>query len=288
MCCMRVPDHVRMAVEEQLLRSVLESRRTHRSDRPAVLNALKSGADVDCSEVQGWLYDYLKTDVDPYDFQFMVSEWVEEHPDEAAAGEYDLGTMYDDLTPDEQTNFTEWLKDKLPSLEREDALSVPAYVALHAQRKLPAGTWLVHFTNEPGGFDEFDRGTTIDGMHLSKWVSQKTFADCKVNLSTDGGIGDVVFGFAFEADSVPQHHVRAYARKYGENIVLFQCDCAVLAYHDGDQEYQAIFPICSEYNVVSLSGDGYGGFSRRPVQDGDSVEFPNFAAALAFAKSRNR
>ena len=31
----------------------------------------------ECSHIQRWLYDYLKTDVNPFDFSYLVKDWIE-------------------------------------------------------------------------------------------------------------------------------------------------------------------------------------------------------------------
>lgn len=250
-----------------------------RPARPLALNALEA-AGIDCYEIQGWLFDYLKQDVDPYDFQYAIIRWAEDTLEEVDAKDraIDDDTQYDDLSKEQQDDFVRWLKNEVPDFMSKHPFDAPAYLTLHAIRKLPAGTILVHFTGSR--FDAFDRGSTIEGMHLSVYKS-KEFADCEINLSKDVGLAEVVFGFALKAPDAARY-ARAYAKKYGENVVIFRCDCAVLAYHDGDDEYQAIFPICGEYDVVSLAGDGYGGFTLGSVVDGEDVEFPSLAAALAW------
>jgi hypothetical protein len=101
----------------------------------------------------------------------------------------------------------------------------------------------------------------------------------------DIGAYEVVFGFALEASEAARH-ARSYSKKYGRSVILFRCDCAVLAHHDGDDERQAVFPLCSEYDVVSLVGDGYGGFTLGSVVDGEDVEFNSLEAALDYYESR--
>jgi hypothetical protein len=153
---------------------------------------------------------------------------------------------------------------------------------MQAEQKLPLGTWLAHFTRVPGGFSEFDRGTTLEAMHLSTHRVHKAKANCKYNLSDDASLYEVVFGFAFTADEAAAHP-RAYQRKYGANVVIFQSDCAVLAYHDWDDEYQAVFPACSEYNVIGLYGNDYGSFTGE-TEAGDDIEFDSLRDALTYVQ----
>lgn len=144
---------------------------------------------------------------------------------------------------------------------------------------LPDGTWLIHFTNE-SPFRAFDRGSSIEGLHLSTWRKIKQRADCTNNLSSDA-FAEVVFGFAFEADI---SNVRWYGKKYGRNAVLFQCDCAVSVTHYGDQEDQVIFPICSEYRVIPI----YGALEEPFVQTrlGREMRFDSIEALVSYAVER--
>ena len=63
------------------------------------------------------------------------------------------------------------------------------------------------------------------------------------------------------------------SRKYGRRAVVFQCDCAVEAWRDSDEEYQGIFPVCAEYNLQEISIDSYLGVGLDETGNGDLVWF---------------
>jgi len=70
-------------------------------------------------------------------------------------------------------------------------------------------------------------------------------------------------------------------RKYGKGFVLFRSDAAIEVFHTGDDEHQAVFPICSEYDVSvgydtdMIDGVDAEGFAvHRSFQTfGDMVKF---------------
>lgn len=237
----------------------------------------------DCTEIQTWLYDWLSRGIDPFDFPlYLITDWAEENEIQGIED----GTYFDELTAAQQADYKAWLEGEIPRLMHNDPMEMPASVVLHAKRKPPPGTWFAHFTRESGGFHAFDRGTTIEGLHLSTWKERKDFADCKKNLSPDIGVREVVFGFAFEAAEAARAQ-GAYGRKYGDNILLFQCDCAVIAEHDGDDETQAIFPICAEYNVVPFRSTGGRGLLGE-TENGEDIEFDSLTDALNYVRRIER
>lgn len=239
---------------------------------------------TDCAHIQKWLYEYLKTEVDPYDFNFAIKDWIEQ--EEIT----DDGTPYvdpDDVAPEDLSEeqlkaFTKWLKrsGELDTYVREMPFESPAYLTLHARTMMPAGSWFIHFTNAPS-FQHFTQGATLDGLHLSTWKERKDLADCSRNLSEEQGLAEVVFGFAYAAENMEtMRDIRAGANKYGQHAVIFQNDCAVEAYHDGDNELQSIFPVCSEYNLHEVSIDSYLGLG---LDDGNGnlTWFKNLAELTA-------
>jgi hypothetical protein len=246
----------------------------------------------DCRHIQKWLFDYLSTDVDPYDFNFAIPTWIEQE------GVTDDGVPYteptdvtpEDLSPEMLKAFTAWLKKsgEMELYTREMPLAAPAYLTLHAESKPQRGTWFVHFTNRDfvGGFTY---GSTLDGLQLTTWKNRKDLANCANNLSKGGALAEVVFGFAFAIDDLSNwKEIRYAVKKYGKNAALFQCDCAVRAYHDGDQEHQVIFPVCSEYNLHMISIDAGGYPSVWIEADGDDREFESINEVVVFLEGASQ
>lgn len=228
---------------------------------------------MNCQQIQDELYQYLSTEIDPFDFEDYLAEYAE-------GWGLDAETVAD-LDPQQLKEFTKWLKSAGKDVQfvMADPIYSPAYLTLKAERKLPPGSWLIHFTNKR--IEKFRYGTTIEGMHLSVFKKNKAEANCKRNLSDEIGLYEVVFGFAFDADT---RNVLSYADKYGSNAVLFQCDCAVSAYHYGDEERQVIFPLCSEYNLIMVH-DVAGGLTVE-TEEGDDVHFPTVDAVINYVENR--
>lgn len=189
------------------------------------------------------LAKYLKLDVDPYDFGYHIPEWLGTDEEKEV----------EELSESDLKKFSTWiLKHKLADIMHNADATTPAYLFFDSVKRLPAGSWLVHFSRSR--FSSFEQGTTLDGLALSTWKKKKDTANCRTNLTLDIGLFEVVWGFALDAQRRNEDWSRT-ASTYGSNVVLFQTDCGVSAWHNGDEQYQAIFPLCSEYNVHSGSFD---------------------------------
>ena len=221
------------------------------------------------------LKTYLDQDIDPYDFSsdYFLEQWNEAYPD--------LAVDPDSGEPPKSELFAEWVRDTIvPELMRHDPTSLPGYVHFYSPRLLPKGSWLVHFSRER--FDVFDRGTTFENLALSTWNKTKAEVSCDRNRYPDASLYEIVWGFAFQAGDRNVGGVGA--KKYGSNIVLFQTDCAVAAHHSGDEEYQAIFPLCSEYNRHSgLYSEGIFYFEGK---DGEELDFDSIDDAIEAVLAR--
>ena len=158
----------------------------------------------------------------------------------------------EDLTPEQLRAYAKWLRKEGISLEiKDDPFNVPPSYYFIAPRALPEGTWLTHHTDHH--FDSFGQGAVMEGLHLSTWKRTKPTARA-VNTHDDISLYERVFAFAYEVTDDPSIGRDGAPRtmrrhKYGQNIMLFQCDAAVSAWHPGDDEQQAIFPVGTEYNV---------------------------------------
>lgn len=207
--------------------------RKERILNPAQHQALCANADD--------LASYLKSDMDPYDFSYLVYEWLGGGEDKEV----------EELSDAERARFSTWLKYKRDYVMQHyggpgAAGRLPAYIFFDGVRRMPAGSWLIHFSRAE--FTSFERGTTLEGLAISTWKKTKDVADCRTNLTRDIGLFDVVWGFALDVKR--RFDWSDLSRNYGPNVVIFQTDCAVSAYHTSDEQEQAIFPLCSEYNVT--------------------------------------
>lgn len=237
-------------------------------------------------KVQKWLFDYLDLEVDPYDFSHAIPDWMEE---EGIAWESPDQPMAADLTAAQLKKFEAWVVDREKDIEwvATGDVYAPAYLYFNEVSKLPAGTWCVHFTSETP-FEAFDRGTTLEGLALSTHKREKDTPDCAKNLGDEIGSAEVVFGFAFEARARSPSYGRMDVMshglsKYGHNAVLFQTDGGVRAWHVGDEEYQVIFPLCSEYNVIPLYHPDPGEV-KIETEDGGEMTFGSIEHVIAYAE----
>lgn len=229
-------------------------------------------------EIQSWFYDYLKTEIDPYDFGRFIPEWAED----TGVRLKDVDELTpSDLKPVKLKKFHDWLVANEKGIEWVGTGDVyaPAYLYFNEVSKMETGSWGIHFT-EADPFGVFDRGTTLDGLALSSYKNTKDKVDCSKNLTDRIGTAEVVFGFSFTAD---QRNVLSVGRKYGQNAVLFQTDGAVRAWHIGDEEYQMIFPLCSEYNVIPMF-DPRPGDIRIETEDGGEMTFKSLDEVIAYVE----
>jgi len=207
------------------------------------------------------LASYLNiSEPDPYDFIYLFDDWKEK---------VGFDGELEDLEghPDAMKEFREYMDDGIQEAYRWDPTSMPAYLWFDNATVLPAGTWLVHFTSKY--FTDFRYGTTLEGLHLSTHTSTKSEADCALNLEEDATLFEIVWSFALEAfDSA---HWSDMARTYGREVLLFRTDCAVKAWHNTDNQWQVIFPACSEYDVFTGEYDGSFRFESEDA-DGDHMQ----------------
>jgi hypothetical protein len=209
------------------------------------------------------LKDYLRQGIDYYDYAWMIDDWSEGK----------LENDYEALSEEDQQEFRDYVDTSL-EVGRLD-VDTPAYRFFEKAEVLPEGSWLIHFTNK--SFGAFKYGAVLETLALSTHFSKKE-ASCPRNLSDEIGIHEVVWAFAMDAtDSF--RDLKDACSQYGRNFLLFKTDCAVKAYHKTDNQWQCIFPICSEYDVftgsmtrggdVSLDTDVFSGFDGA---DCDSIE----------------
>lgn len=231
--------------------------------------------------IQDWLFDYLDTEVDPYDFGRYLMDWAKE---ERVRG-IDRDTVPSDLKPEKLKKFETWLVDTERGIDWLSTGDVyaPAYLFFNEVSKMPVGSWAIHFTNE--SFNVFSKGTTLEGLALSSHKTKKDVVNCEKNLTDDIGTAEVVFGFAFSA--LDRNVLRMGLDKYGRNAVLFQVDGAVRAWHIGDEEYQMVFPLCSEYNAIPIV-DPRPGDIRIETEGGEEAVFGSIEDVISYVSTGER
>lgn len=238
---------------------------------------------------QEWLFGFLTPEggLDPYDFTHYIEEWAAgaRQKRDGSKRVIDQDTSAGDLSEIQLAKFKKWL---LENRKGEDwvgsgDIMAPAYLYFDEVKKLPAGTWCVHFTRADA-FDVFEHGTTLDGLALSTHKREKDTVDCEKNLTDEIGSAEVVYGFAFTAD---ERNVLARGTKYGRNAVLFQTDAGVRAWHIGDEENQVIFPLCSEYNVIPMT-DPAPGDIRIQTEGGEEMVFESLQDVITYVEGREK
>lgn len=225
------------------------------------------------------LASYLNTDIDPYDFQYMLEKYAEggpyldrpEHPELAGV------ESVEELTEAQQEDFKEFLMAHVGYMMAADPLGVPAYLYFERAKVLPPGAWLVHFSRN--SFLSFKQGATLETLALSTHTKATTLKSCEANLDPESGLYDTVWGFAIEAKGLSRRALRDM-KNYGDQVMLFQTDCAVSVWHTTDDYGQVIFPLCSEYNVHRGSYDGH--VLNFEMADGDG-DFDSLDDVIEFA-----
>ena len=199
-------------------------------------------------ELQAELLHILNEPVNAYDFWPYLAEYAEEiglDPDDpyAIADDKELADAFM-LWVEKNDILERWLRD--------DASDVPPKFFFSGANPLPKGTWLVHHSRAYIG--EFNRGSTFERLGLSTHFTTKSKVGSK-NTDDEIGIGERVYVFGFQPHNDPaiSRFGLPLSSQYGDKWYLFKTDAAVEAYHDGDEQTQAIFPAGSEYDLVEVS-----------------------------------
>lgn len=220
----------------------------------------------------------------PDDFNHLVSDWASD----AGIEDVEPGTTASELTRDERTAFTKWLRSPKASAAiiqwvRDEPTALPPYAYFSEPSRVDSETWLLHFTSK-SPFTQFNRGATYENLALTKHrpAAASTAVDCKKNLSEDAtSFEAVVFGFAVAPQG--RFPFREMARLYGRNGVLFRSSLAVRAFHNGDEDWQVIFPLCSERDVLAIWEINARGGGVVDV-DGERVECDTFDEVVRVAQ----
>jgi hypothetical protein len=238
-------------------------------------------------DIQGALIDYL-SHIDPWDF---YDDYFGSFVEETGVEDYKKA---EDVPPDVMKQFVEWIRHSdIPSRwMMDDPMNSPAYLWLADARRMPKGSWLVHFTGGCRDLDNLNcvirsltRGSTVHGLHMTTHKTEKETADCSANLTDKIGLYETVWGFAFDARD---DWGRLYGKgrlDYGRNALVFQCDYGVHTYHVTDEFHQVIFPLCSEYNAVFVQDVDEDRLVVETV-GGEELEFQDHKALIAYMESR--
>ncbi len=195
--------------------------------------------------------------IDPYDFSNYWEQWAEQHDLEGS-------DFHDEIEkPKVRRAFTKWLTEKnvLGHWMLHDQYSVPARYWFSRVRPVPAGTWLVHHTHT-ANVTRFDRGEHVDQLANTRGIFGGTPAKASgKNLDDSVGAYERIYAFAFQPEDDPcigrdgGYRCGPGSSAYGPHLVVFQCDAAVEAYHQGNEATETMFPVGSEYNVTSVTAD---------------------------------
>lgn len=254
---------------------------------------LRSNPALKPEELQQGLIDALTLppeEIDPYDFWSYVYTYLEED-----------GWSYQDM-PDEmewleqgtnKRDFIKWIKRNriLESWKSQDPGTVPARYYFSRPTALPKGQWLVHHSDV--SFGKFDRGATMEHLALT-WSANAPEKAGPKNLDDSVTDYERVFAFAFAVEEdeciARDGRYKCHGRpKYGKSMVLFQCDAAIEAYHEGDEETQAIFPIGTEYNLHFISGvEGEGSWWLHGESGEEDIEFPTIHALIEHLENASK
>lgn len=193
------------------------------------------------------LAEYLNQDVDPADYEPLVKGMFGESADVFSLSAEETQQLLKAVEKDER-RLSYWPCD------------TPAYRVFAEAHVPPPGKWYVHFTRE--SFSQFAYGASIwTGLSFSHCNEEEPRKAPDGNTSVDTDLYDVIWGFAFPADrSDKELSTGSWYGGKAARFLLFRSDEAVVAYHKGDNETQAIFVIGSEYDVITGRFNGSSGW----------------------------
>jgi len=179
------------------------------------------------------LRDYLATDMDPWNFAYLLPTFYRARGDGTPAA-FDDGDPTEFLTTPEgkavEPAFKEWLLERGSRLIEQEGAYTPAYLLFDGTGTVaPRDTWLVHFTDRPDdiasagfAYGHPDRET----LGLTTWFRE------------DRRRRESGWNFALRALS-GDAAVAAARSSYGRHAVLFQ-SAGLEVFHNGDNQWQVI------------------------------------------------
>lgn len=210
----------------------------------------------------GYLRDYLKQGIDPYDFAHLLERYFDETsgiPD----GFVDGTDYIERMSQTELANFKKWLEDGPVYDEASDPHS-PSYLFLDYQKVLRNNTWLVHFSDETASIESqgFKKGHPDERtLGLTTYFTSRKKKGPGWNFAFVAGSKDAVMA--------------ANSNKYGKHAVMFQ-SAGVQAYHSGDSETQVIFRGEGVHELIPLYKDENGEWAIESSRDGRQIAKGNF------------
>ena len=164
----------------------------------------------------------------------------------------DAGAAIEQIEKRDKGWLERWSEDVNKEVGQQKPSELPSF-AFFSEPKVHKNAWIVHFT-ESGA-------SSIENQGFTRGISDPTRVGLTRHLSRSEKLKPgYVFGFVPE--DVLRYGWTGYNWNYGEQAVVFRAD-AVLAYHRGDKERQAICwgPEARDIRRVYLDG-------RRPCLAG--------------------
>lgn len=210
------------------------------------------------------LRDKLKYGFDPYDFSYLIIDYLE-NSDEMKEEwikleDYEvLEEWLKIATPQDKSSFKDYVSDKIG----DDPYGEPSYMHMEYEQ-LTKPDWLVHFTDDARNIEinGFKFGhQDIEGVHLTTY---------KRNRQKTPG-----YNFAFEVGTKDAQNA-ADSEKYGKQAVVFW-GAGVKAYHYGDEENQIIVwgPSVNPSLIFAMYQESGADWSV-PGSNRDSIILGNF------------
>lgn len=192
------------------------------------------------------LRDRLKDGFDPYDFSYLIIDYLEasdEMKEEwLKLEDYEvLEEWLKVATPKDKSSFQDYVANKMGP----DPYGEPPYMHMD-YKTLTKPDWLVHFTDDARDIEinGFRFGhPDMEGIHLTTY---------KRNRKKEPG-----YNFAFEVGSRNSKNV-ASDKKYGKQAVVFW-GAGVEVFHFGDEERQIIVwgPSVNKSLIFAMYSDGH-------------------------------
>ena len=197
-------------------------------------------------------------------------DWAENNPDHPALQgmrtplDYGADMDFEELHAVE-AKLTDDDRQEIAELaQRDNPAEAPSWSYLTFERLLPRTTWLVHKSD--------------DASNIADHGFKRGFDDvATLGLTTYWKKNEPGYNFAYVADD-------ADPEKYGDHAVMFQ-SAAVLCYHDGDEEDQAIFwgPAVDPRSIIHLNHDD--GWTVRAADGRPLFQTDRLRKAVAWVKA---
>ena len=164
----------------------------------------------------------------------------------------DAGPVVEQISKRDAGWLENWSEDLERDVMRQEPHELPSF-AFFSEPEIRKNAWVVHFTHQGA--------SSIENQGFTRGISDPSLVGLTTHFSQSAK-RQPGYVFGFVPEDVSRYGWDGYTPRYGKQVVVFRAD-AVLAYHWGDEERQAICwgPEARDIRRVYLDG-------RRPCLAG--------------------